>query len=53
VNRDIFGGIVTRHGLDDPGIEFRWGRYFSHPSRPALGPKQPTVQWVLGRFTAG
>ena len=30
-------GIETRHGLDGPGIESRWGRDFPHPSRPALG----------------
>ena len=39
-------GIVTRHGLDGQGIESRWGRDFLHPSRPALGPTQPPVQWI-------
>jgi hypothetical protein len=32
-------GIVTGYGLD--GLESRWGRDFSHTSRPALGPTQP------------
>jgi hypothetical protein len=39
-------GIATRYGLDGPGIEFRWGRGFPHPSRPALGPTQPAVKGV-------
>jgi hypothetical protein len=39
-------GIATGFGLDGPGIEYRWGRDFSHTSRPALGPTQPPVQWV-------
>ena len=40
--------IATRYGLDGPGIESRWGKDFPHPSRPALGPTQPPVQWVPG-----
>jgi hypothetical protein len=31
-------GIATGYGLDGPRIESRWGRDFSHTSRPALRP---------------
>jgi hypothetical protein len=41
-------GIATRYGLDGPGIESRWRRDFPHPSRPALGPTHPPVQWAPG-----
>ena len=48
VIRDSVADIATRYGLDGPGMESWWGRDFPHRSRPALGPIQPPVQWVLG-----
>jgi hypothetical protein len=51
--RDSSFGIATRYGLDDSGIESWWGRDFSHPSRPALGPTQPPIQWVPGLSRGG
>jgi hypothetical protein len=51
--RDILVGIATRYGQDGPGIESRWGRDCPHPSRPALGPTQPPLQWVLCVFPRG
>jgi len=41
-------GIATRYELDGSGIESRWGQDFPHQCRPALGPNQPPIQWVLG-----
>jgi hypothetical protein len=41
-------GIATGYGLEGPEIKSRWGRDFSHTSRPALGPTHPSVQCVRG-----
>ena len=53
VGRDSSVGIATPYGLDGPGIEYRWGRDFPHPSRPTLGPTQPHIEWVLGVLPCG
>ena len=39
--------------LDVRGIESRWGRDFSHPSRPAPNPTQPHLMWVSSLFPGG
>ena len=44
VGRDRSVGIAIRYGLDGPGIESRWRRYFSHLFIPALGLNQPPIQ---------
>jgi len=44
VGRDSSVGIAVRYWLGDQGVESRWGRDFSHTSRPALGPTPPPVQ---------
>jgi hypothetical protein len=46
--RDSVASIATRYGLKGPGIEFRWGRDFQHPSRSVLRPTQPPIPWVPG-----
>ena len=40
-------GIATDYGLNDPGSNPREDE-ISRPSRPTLGPTQPTAKWVPG-----
>jgi hypothetical protein len=51
VGQDSVVGIATRYGLDGPGIEFRWGRDFPYPSRPALGAYPASC--TMGLFPGG
>ena len=44
--RDSSVSIAACYGLDGPGIESLCRRDFPHPSRPALGPTQPPIQWA-------
>ena len=44
--RNSVGGIATLYGLGGLGFELRWGLGIPHPSRTALSPIQPPVQWV-------
>jgi len=53
VCRDSAVGIAIRYGLDGPRIKFRWGKDFSHPSRPVIGLIQPPVQRTPGLFPRG
>ena len=48
VGQDSAVSIVTRYGLDGPGVESRWVRDYPHPSRLALGPTYPPIEWLPG-----
>jgi hypothetical protein len=41
-------GIANRYEMDGPGIEYKLGRDYLHPFRPALGPTLLPTQWEPG-----
>ena len=52
VGRDVVVGLVTRYGLDGPGIE-SCGARVSAPFTPALWYIHPPVQWLSGLLPRG
>ena len=46
-------GIATHYVLNGPGIESPWEAKFSTPSRSALWPTQPPIQWVPDLLPGG
>ena len=48
MGQDSVVSVATHYGLDGMGIEYRRGQDFLHPSKLALVPTQPPIQWVPG-----
>jgi hypothetical protein len=53
MGRDSVIGMATHYELDGYGIESQCGQGLLYPSRPALVPNEPPVQWELDLFPAG
>ena len=43
-------GITTRYGLEDPGIEFRWGVRYSAPVQTGSGAYPASYTMYIGSF---
>ena len=52
-HRDSSVGVATHYGTDDRGIESRWVRGATHPSRQALGISQPPLHSVTSDEVTG
>jgi hypothetical protein len=52
-SRDSSVGIVTRYGLDGPGIESRWGARFSAPVQTGPGAHPVSCTMGTGCFPGG
>jgi len=53
VSRDRSVGIATRYGLDGPGIESLWGRYFPHPVQTDPGAHPASYTMGTGSLSRG
>ena len=51
MSRDKSVGIATRHGLDGPGIESRWGARFFAPVQTGPGAHPASYAMGAGSFT--